>query len=142
MISCLSPLPPGRDCISSPIWFQILAWLQPVSNLRSNRIFVNIAVISYIRLVTEDLSFRSQYTAGREINKIKESSLNLNLKFLKNWFSVRLNHTNTCKIITLICSCKQKKKKKKGNYLNCARVGKTESGNMLIKLGKEDSGHF
>lgn len=102
---------------------------------------MNIAVISYIRLVTEDLSFKSQYTAGREINKIKESSLNLNLKFLKNWFTVRLNHTNTCKIITLICSCKQKKKKKKGNYLNCARVGKTESGNMLIKLGKEDSGH-
>lgn len=79
MISCLSSLLPGRSYISFPVEFQILAWSLPVPNLRSNGIFVDTAAFSYIRLVREDLSFKPQYRADREINKIKESSLNLNL---------------------------------------------------------------
>lgn len=79
MVSCLSPLLPGPDYISSPVELQILAGPLPVVNLRSNGIFVDIATISYIRLVTGDLPFKPQYPAGREMNKTKESSLNLNL---------------------------------------------------------------
>lgn len=127
MLFCLSPLLPGRDCIFSPVQLQILAWLLPVLNLRSNWIFVDMAAISYIRLVTEDLSLKSH-------TQRKKNSFNV------RWNSLFFSHTNTYKVQLLYVHIR--KKNGNGESEAFCQARKTESRSMLMKLGKDTLDKF